>query len=147
MSMIDEVEVGDIFYVPLYQGGREMRYVRKLTVASTPATMVRLVADNSEHIQYRAMRNKQHRAPDGCLMARQAGLDGDEVTLYPEGHSKVADFRFEAERVRRRNRAYVLAREAQRHLGSTGDLATARTNLLAALDEIKGYLPDEEDQS
>lgn len=105
MSILDDVKVGDVFYVPRYSGyGREVTSIHKLTVVSTPKTLVRLVEERAADREYRAMRSRNEHTTDWPILVSAAGEYGIREA-YPGDHPEIEKARDALERRNCRTKA------------------------------------------
>ena len=98
MSILDDVKVGDVFYLPYYSGS-EVTSIRKLTVVSTPKTLVRLVEEGPGDREYRAMRNRHEHLTDWPILVSTVH-DYGMREAYPGDHPTVEKAR---DALKRRN--------------------------------------------
>ena len=98
MSILDDVKVGDVFYVPRGYN-REVTSIHKLTVISTPKTLVRLVEEGPAEREYRAMRSRNEHMTDWPILVRMTGEYGTREA-YPDDHPTVEKAR---DALKRRN--------------------------------------------
>lgn len=100
MSILDDVKVGDVFYLPRYSGyGREVVSIHKLTVVSTPKTLVRLVDEGPADREYRAMRSRNEGVNDWPILVGTADEYGIREA-YPGDHPEIEKAR---DALKRRN--------------------------------------------
>lgn len=99
MSILDDVKVGDVFYVPRYSGyGRsEITTIRKLTVVSTPKTLVRLIEEGPRGSEYRAMRSRNEHMTDWPILVGAVDEYGMRKA-YPGDHPMVEKARDDLKR-------------------------------------------------
>ena len=103
-----------MLYLPRYSGyGREAISIHKLTVVSTPKTLVRLVDEGPADREYRAMRSRNEGVNDWPILVGTADEYGIREA-YPGDHPEIEKARDALKRRNCRTKAVTCLDAAQR---------------------------------